>query len=90
MKLKFIGDPVELQNGGALSRQVIDIEGVLFVMGVATDASGLSQRMRDKLAKNSHFEVVADEVPAPAEESAKPEVKAGAKAKAAKPSDGEE
>lgn len=89
MKLKFIGDPIELANGGGISRQTIEIEGVLFVMGQPRDCEGISQRMLGKLMNNTHFELVADESPAPAAESAKPEGK-GSKAKPAKPADGEE
>lgn len=75
MHLIFLGDPQELQRGGAISRQSIEIEGVLFRMGEVVDASGLSPRMRSKLANNPHFKVVeeaASAVSAEADSSAAP------------------
>lgn len=60
MILVFRGDPQELASGKGLSRQSITLEGVTFVMGEPRDASGLSEKLRAKLAKNNHFEVVAD------------------------------
>lgn len=70
MQLIFRGDPLELARGAGLSRQSVTIEGVTFVMGVPTDASGISERMRGKLAKNTHFEVVAEESPSEPESEA--------------------
>lgn len=88
MRLIYRGDPNELAKGGGLSNTSIGpIEGVTFVMGVPTDASPLSERTRAKLAKNNHFEVVADEEAAPAtpvEETAAPVLSAEAKPKAAR------
>lgn len=60
MIIVFRGDPQELASGKGLSRQSITLEGVTFVMNEPRDASGLSERLRAKLAKNNHFEVVAD------------------------------
>lgn len=58
MHLIFIGDPAELERGGALSRQSITIEDVVFPVGQAVDASALPEKLLAKLAKNSHFKVV--------------------------------
>lgn len=60
MKIIFRGDPIELERGGALSRQSITLEGVQFNMGVPTDASGLSAKLLAKLENNPHFEIVAE------------------------------
>lgn len=67
MKLIFRGDPIELERGGALSRQSITLEGVTFVMNEARDASALSPKLLAKLRGNAHFEIVADEPVAIAE-----------------------
>lgn len=61
MKLIFRGDPIELERGGALSRQSITLEGVTFVMNEARDASALSPKLQAKLRTNNHFEVVAED-----------------------------
>jgi hypothetical protein len=69
MKLIFRGDPIELERGGALSRQSITLEGVTFVMNEARDASAISPRLLAKLRGNAHFEIVAEDdfAAAPAE-----------------------
>lgn len=78
MFLKFIGDPLELERGGGLSRQSITLEGVTFRMGVAEDASSLSPRLQAKLRTNAHFEVVEESPAVEVEEPApKPAPKAG-------------
>jgi hypothetical protein len=69
MKLIFRGDPIELERGGALSRQSITLEGVTFVMNEARDASALSPRLVAKLRSNAHFEVVAGDEPAASAEA---------------------
>lgn len=58
MIIIFRGDPAELERGAGLSRQSIELEGVVFPMGVAVDASSLSERLQSKLRTNNHFEVV--------------------------------
>lgn len=63
MKLIFRGDPIELQRGGALSRQSITLEGVTFVMNEARGASALSPKLLAKLRGNAHFEIVAGDEP---------------------------
>lgn len=88
MKLKFIGDPLELERGGALSRQNITLEGVTFRMGVVEDASMLSPRLQAKLRSNSHFEVV-EESPAVNVVEAAPAAKPAGKGKAAAKPEGE-
>lgn len=60
MILVFLGDPQELASGRGLSRQSITLEGVTFVMNEPRDASQLSDKLRAKLANNSHFKVVAE------------------------------
>lgn len=92
MKLIFRGDPIELERGGALSRQSITLEGVTFVMNEARDASALSPKLLAKLRGNAHFEIVAEEVspaagiveaPAPADVDAEEEAAAAAHAERA-------
>ena len=61
MQVIFRGDPIELERGGALSRQSITLEGVTFVMNEPRDASALSPKLRSKLRTNNHFEVVAED-----------------------------
>ncbi len=73
MKLIFRGDPIELERGGALSRQSITLEGVTFVMNEARDASALSPKLLAKLRGNAHFEIVAEEEPAARVESPRAE-----------------
>lgn len=75
MIIIFRGDPIELERGGALSRQSITLEGVTFPLDKPTDASGLSQKLQAKLRVNNHFEVVeqSDEAaPSPSPEAAEP------------------
>lgn len=61
MKLIFRGDPIELERGGALSRQSITLDGVTFVMNEARDASALSPKILAKLRGNAHFDIVAED-----------------------------
>ena len=65
MLVIFKGDPIELERGSGLSRTSITIEGVTFYLNQAADASALSDRAKQKLRNNHHFEVL--DVPAPAQ-----------------------
>lgn len=56
--LVFRGDPIELERGGALSRQSIALEGKSFALNEPRDASELSPKLLAKLRTNSHFEVI--------------------------------
>lgn len=62
MLVIFKGDPIELERGSGLSRTSITIEGVTFYLNQAVDASALSDRAKQKLRNNHHFEVL--DVPA--------------------------
>lgn len=60
MLVIFRGDPNEYEKGEGLSRTSITIDGVLFPMGQAVDASTLSPKQKEKLGRNPHFEVLGD------------------------------
>lgn len=60
MLVIFQGDPIEHAQGGGLSRTSVTIDGVLFPMGQAVDASALSPKQKEKLGRNPHFEVLGD------------------------------
>lgn len=72
MLVIFKGDPIELERGSGLSRTSITIEGVTFYLNQAVDASALSDRVKQKLRNNHHFEVMSAAAPpasAPAAEA---------------------
>ncbi len=57
MKVRFIGNPADPSD----EQKVCSMFGVDFFRGIETDASGLDELARRKLAGNSHFEVTEPE-----------------------------
>lgn len=60
MQVRFIGNPHDPTD----TKQVLEAWGKVFVLGEAVDISDLSDDMRRRISRNSHFEVVSDAPPA--------------------------